>query len=157
MWLKGKKNYITAYDIIAEDNYEITLLETYPCKSKDELEAREKYWMERTVNRVNKMIPTRTSKEYREDNKERITKGKREYYMSNKDRILQHQKEYEAANRERINEYHKQYYHEKIAHHLKEKVQCECGSSVTRASMYLHNKSKKHLAYLSHIQNPSVS
>jgi hypothetical protein len=37
-------------------------LEKYPCKSKGELEARERYWLEDTENCVNKQIPTRTQK-----------------------------------------------------------------------------------------------
>jgi len=60
-------------------NHKIILLENYACNSKEELESRERYYIE--LNKdicVNKMIPTRTKKEYYQDNKELINKQQRE-------------------------------------------------------------------------------
>jgi hypothetical protein len=73
LYKKGKHHYITAFIIIATGNFEIQLIENYPCKNKPELEEREAYYIQ-TVDCVNKCVPGRTDKQYREDNRERINK-----------------------------------------------------------------------------------
>jgi len=65
---KNKQHYVTSFDIIKYGDCQIILIENFPCNSKEELEARERYWIEK-LNCVNKYIPTRTQKEYWEDNK----------------------------------------------------------------------------------------
>ena len=66
---------ITSKEIIAGGNYDIILIENYPCNSKDELHKRERHFIE-TLECVNKCVPTRTKKEtdkiWRENNKEKI-------------------------------------------------------------------------------------
>ena len=47
---------------IGWDNVEIILVESFPCNSKAELEARERYWIETLKPTLNKAIPTRTPK-----------------------------------------------------------------------------------------------
>lgn len=53
-YLKGKTNYTTSFKIIANGDYDIVLIENYPCNSKDELYARERYWTQNTkcVNKI---------------------------------------------------------------------------------------------------------
>ena len=41
----------------------IELVENYPCKTKEELNARERYWIENTLTCINKNIPGQTWKE----------------------------------------------------------------------------------------------
>ena len=43
-YLNGKKNFISSYDIIKNGDYDIILIEKFPCNSKDELYSRESYW-----------------------------------------------------------------------------------------------------------------
>jgi len=43
-YLKGKGSYVSSFKILEMDDYDIVLLETYPCNSKDELHARERYY-----------------------------------------------------------------------------------------------------------------
>ena len=76
--LKRGKNVSSKY-ILEFGNCKIVLLELYPCNSKDELLARERYYIE-NFDCVNKKIPGRTMKEYVEDNKECIKEYKRKYY-----------------------------------------------------------------------------
>ena len=45
-YLKNGRKYITSYDILKYDSAKIVLIENYPCNSKEELEARERYWIE---------------------------------------------------------------------------------------------------------------
>ena len=68
-YLEGKKENITSFQIFDNNNYDIILIENYPCERKDELHARERYYIE-SLKCVNKQFPGRTQKEYREVNKE---------------------------------------------------------------------------------------
>jgi len=81
-YLNNNYNYVTSFDILQNNNYEIVLIENYPCNSKDELHARERHWIE-TLECVNKVIPTRTRAEYREATKEHI----KEYYQQTKEKV----------------------------------------------------------------------
>ena len=62
---------MTSLQIFDNNNYDIILIENYPCERKDELHARERYYIE-SLKCVNKVIPTRTDREYVEANKEKI-------------------------------------------------------------------------------------
>ena len=57
--------------VIENDNYEIFLVENYPCNNQEELRIRENFYI---VNNecVNKYIPTRTCNDYYRDKKEQI-------------------------------------------------------------------------------------
>ena len=69
-WKAGKTRFVTSFKVIENGNAEIILIETFPCNTKDELHARERYFIENTIC-VNKFIPGQTSKEYNERNKEK--------------------------------------------------------------------------------------
>lgn len=79
--MKGKSS---SYDIIKRGDYQIILVETYPCDTKYELESRERYYIENN-DCVNKILPTRTVQEYRDDNKEIIAKRDKEYRENKKE------------------------------------------------------------------------
>ncbi len=66
-----KHHYTTSFKLIELGPVDICLLEEYPCQSKEQLHARERYYIENNQC-VNKYIPSRTDKEYYEDNKESI-------------------------------------------------------------------------------------
>ena len=53
-YLNGKFNYISSFDVLQNGNYDIVLIESYPCNSKDELHARERYYTN-NINCVNKV------------------------------------------------------------------------------------------------------
>ena len=52
---------------------------------------------------VNFIVPKRTRKEYRSDNKEKINNQKKQSYIRNKDKILAQQKEFRDLNKDEIN------------------------------------------------------
>ena len=58
-YLEGKTNYMTSFEILKNNNYEIILIESHPCGSSDELHARERFYIENN-NCVNKSMPGRT-------------------------------------------------------------------------------------------------
>ena len=84
-YINGKQDFITAYKILEYGSYEIVLLELYPCNTKDELHARERFHIENINDCVNKVIPTRTHIEWVKNNKNHVNEYQRQYYEQNKD------------------------------------------------------------------------
>ena len=114
--------------IIDRGNYSYSLVESFPCNSKEELHSRERYWIENN-NCINKIIPCRTRKEYREDNKEIISKKLKKWREDNKDKI----KEYKS-----------------------EVIKCECGTNIMKVEKARHKRSAKHKYYLKHGKLPDI-
>ena len=110
-WKAGKDCNMTSFQIFEEyglENCKIVLLENCPCETKDQLSAREAHYI-KTLTCVNKNIPLRTHKEYREDNREVRLVKKKKYYEANKEVILEKSKEYHKANKEAISAYKKKW------------------------------------------------
>jgi hypothetical protein len=119
---------------------EIILLEDYPCETKQELEARERVWIEGNEC-VNHYIPGRTMKEWYQDNKEKKKKQSKQYNQDNKETIKEKYKKYCQDNNEKIKA--KQY----------EKFDCECGGKYTHSNITIHKKTKKHIKFISSNQS----
>ncbi len=119
---KNKNHNIPVYKTIREkggfDAWDMILIENYPCKSKPELLARERYHIEDLEANLNKVIPTRTHKEYYDDNKEIIKEKIGKYREKNKVQI----QAYKA-----------------------QKMDCECGGTYTQNHKSRHLQSKKHI------------
>lgn len=96
---------ITSKVILEHGEAYIELLENYPCANKEELDKKEGEHIRLTQNCCNKFIAGRTTKQYKEDNKELI----KQYYEANKERILDQQKQYYEDNKEAKIEKSKQY------------------------------------------------
>ena len=105
----NKGTNMTSYKIIEGDNYNIILVENFNCENKEQLRARERYYIENNEC-INKNIPSRTIKEYKEANKEKINKQSKDYYNINNDKIKNHQKEFYDANKEKISIRRKEQY-----------------------------------------------
>ena len=64
--LKKHRTYRASFEIIIQEDYEVGILEYYPCDSKQDLEIREGEWIlafkEKNFNVVNKSIPSRNTK-----------------------------------------------------------------------------------------------
>ena len=117
-YLKGTNHYITSFDVLQNRNYDIVLIESYPCDTKDELHARERYWTN-NIECVNKIKNQGMINEL----------GEKEY---NK----QHNKIYHEKNKDVI---HAQ---------KNEKHNCVCGNCYTHANKQQHIRSVKHQQYL---------
>jgi hypothetical protein len=74
-----KKQNLTSYKILEFGDVEIILLESYPCNSKDELIARERYWMDQSINLINKNRPVITEEERKNRKKQNVEKNKEHY------------------------------------------------------------------------------
>jgi predicted GIY-YIG superfamily endonuclease len=94
----GKSYNYRVYQFIRSnggwDNWDMVQIEAYEAKDKHDLHSRERYWIEMLKPSLNKQIPTRTQKEYREDNKDKITVKGKEYRENNKESITAYKKEY---------------------------------------------------------------
>jgi hypothetical protein len=108
-WKNGRPNYTTCFKLMEEGNFQIILLENYPCNSKDELHARERYYIENN-DCVNKIMPTRTRQEYYKFNKDILNEKSKEYYESNKEEVKQKAKLHYDINKDKISEQKKIYY-----------------------------------------------
>jgi hypothetical protein len=125
------------------DNWTMVLLEKYNCDNKIELHTRERYWIEELKADLNCIIPTRTQKEYVEDNKEKISIRKKIYTAKNTEKKAKYDKIYRAENFEHRKEYDTKIYNEK----KNKKIKCGCGSSYLG---YCKSKIKKHEATPKH-------
>ena len=135
LYTDHKYGFVSSFEILKNNNYEIILIENVPCNNKEELHRRERFYIE-SLSCVNIVIPQRTRKEYYEDNKEEISEQKKEYNEMNKDKIKERNKQYYEVNKQKISE------------RKMKPFQCPCGSVLTIRHKSRHLKCKKHLAYL---------
>ena len=122
-------------------NWDMIMIEKYPCKDKLESDKRERYWLEELGATLNKFVPSRTNKEYnkkyREDNKEYTKK----YREDNKEKFKQYSKNYREDNKD------------KHSQRCKIKYTCECGSLLSKGNKARHEKSKKHINFINNQTN----
>lgn len=131
----GKTNFVTSFTIIENENYDIVLLENCICQSKDQLHTRERYYIE-SMKCVNKVIPTRTDKEYRES--ENVKLAQKEYWQSEKGKEIKRKKD----KRYRLK------HDDEVKKHKKEKFECKCGGKYTKCHEQEHYRTVKHQSYL---------
>ncbi len=154
------------------DNWSVVPIEEYKCENVNQAKIRERYWIEELKSSLNKYIPSRTDKEYREENKEQIKKYREEnkeniiktmkqYYHNNKNKIDDYKKEWYQINMERLKNYKKEWYEnnkdiilekrKEYYENNRDKIKCECSSEVCKKNLQIHYKSKKHQNYLNTI------
>ena len=85
------------------ENFYIELIENYPCECKEELVAREGYWI-RQIGSLNAIVAGRTAEQYYHDNKQQLKKGSNDYYYANYENELKQRKEYRDNNKDKIQE-----------------------------------------------------
>jgi len=132
-FLNNNFHKISSFEIIKLGNAIITLIEDYPCDRKEQLHARERYFIE--LNKaicVNKNIPNRTHKQYYEDNKDKKANYNKQYNIDNKDKIANYNKQHYIENKEKFTEKHS----------------CECGGKYTTENKTKHLKTKKHIDFI---------
>lgn len=58
-------------DIFKTPNSKVELIENFPCRNKEELRSRERYWIECTENTCNKRLPGLSHEEIRQNARDR--------------------------------------------------------------------------------------
>lgn len=99
---------LTSSKIIEGGNYDIILVEEFPCENKNQLEARERYYIDNNEC-INKNIPTRTNKEYYKDNKNVISERHKKYNEENEEKVQKLKSDYYKKNKEALIIIHKEY------------------------------------------------
>jgi len=131
-------NYV--YQFIRENggfnNWDMVEICKYSCDNKRELHTEERRHLELLGAKLNKVIPSRTKKEYYENNKQEIAVYQKEYRKNNKQEIAEQNKQYRKNNKEIINK------------KKRVKTDCKCGGKYTHDNKSRHFKSKKHLEYI---------
>jgi hypothetical protein len=142
------KNACVSKKLFDVGNVKIILVENYPCNSKEELNKKERDYIDNN-NCINKCKPIRYEnetkqyiKEYVKNNKVKITDYQKKYYEDNKETIKNTSREREQ--RQDVKEYRKQYY--------KEKITCECGAIVRKGDISTHKKTIKHQKFINNNQ-----
>lgn len=148
-------------------------IEKYPCDDKREAENRERYWIEFYKCKLNYYIPTRTNKEWRNDNleymknyeksrniirKEYNQQRSQEYYENNKTNILDKRKDYYETNSEKIKQNRKMHYDKNkdiLNQKSKEKITCSCGCKIRKSDLSTHQKTKKHMNLIKSEDHPT--
>ena len=90
------------------ENFYIELIENHPCECKEELVAREGYWI-RQIGTLNAIVAGRTTKQYYDDNKQQIQTTRNEYYYANREEELRKGKEWRDSNKDKKRQLDKLY------------------------------------------------
>jgi hypothetical protein len=115
---KGTYHYVSSFDILANNDYDIILIESYPCDSKDELHARERHWTNQ-LDCVNKCKNQGILNEL----------GQIEYHKQYNDKYRKQNKDIIYAKNN-------------------EKHNCACGGCYTYVNKQQHIRTAKHLKYI---------
>ena len=99
------------------DAFYIELLEEYPCNNKEQLCAREGYYI-RLMGTLNNHIAGRTRKLYYEEHIEQVKEYKQTYREANLGKIREHEKQHYDENKDRILEQNKSYRESRGVHQL---------------------------------------
>jgi len=123
--VNDKKHNLNVYSYIRGnggwDAFDMVEIERYVATDKAHLHARERHWIETLKSELNGRIPTRTSKEYYEDNKEYVTEKNKKWYEANRDSVNKRQTK---------------------------KVTCECGLVLSCNNLPVHKRTKKHISFI---------
>ena len=123
---KAGNNNISSKKLFELGDCQIILLENYSCNSKDELTARERYYIEQHKNLcVNIRSPNSSLDEKR--------KKIKEWMKNNKEKV----KQFNYKNRAKNNQ----------------NIQCPCGGKYTKYDIKKHLITKKHQKYIETNQN----
>jgi hypothetical protein len=120
--VSSKSYNLYVYEIIrlngGWDNWDMIEIVKYPCNDTHDASKQERYYMEFLQATLNKVIPSRTMIEYREDNKNIIKEQHKEYWKKNNDKLKAYDKEYRANNIDKIKERAKVYYEKYKANNI---------------------------------------
>ena len=107
--------YISSYEVLKNNNYEILLLEMCPCDNRDVLLMRERHYIE-NMECVNRYKPLKTTadvrasnKKFYDANKEKLLLGIKEYRQKNKEKMLERDKAQRVKFKEQRKEHLKQW------------------------------------------------
>jgi predicted GIY-YIG superfamily endonuclease len=116
---KNNNGLTKSVEILKNEDYQVIILEEFEINTLDELKnqyLKEREYIEKELNCINKNIPIRTEEEikkYYENNKIIILKKRAERYIKNRDKELSRQNSYylDPIKKERIKKYNLERYY----------------------------------------------
>lgn len=84
------------------ENWDIIMIEKYTCDDKLEQAKRERYWIETLHSTLNRAIPSRTRKEYVEDNIDNVRGYKKKYAEIHKEEIVERGQIWREENKDEL-------------------------------------------------------
>lgn len=133
-------------------NWDIVMIEAFPCNNKDELHMRERYQIEKFGASLNMRLPIRTEAEE--------IKYKADWYAENRTRLREKGTLYSAAHTTEACERANLFYannKDTINEARRQKIICECGRSTAKGRLTIHRKSKIHIDIMEAKSRPSTS
>jgi hypothetical protein len=114
-------------------NWDMVLVERWPCANKLELEKRERHHIEQLKPTLNRSVPTRTAREHYAEFKESYQARRQAYYAEHAEEVKERNKAWNNAHREEIRA------------RQNKTVECPgCGLPITYANSAVHRRSAKH-------------
>ena len=126
-----------------EDDNEVVieLLENYPCDTKEELHARERYWIEQFPECLNKNLPGRDWKERWKKNREHNLQKHKEWVANNTEHIAEYNEGRRDISRAQEKARYAAGYKEKRSEAKKVQVECPtCKKVMNKSSLWEHKK-----------------
>ena len=117
------------------ENWEMVLIENFPCKNDLEARSKEREWFEKLGATMNSRCPMTTKEEKAEYNDKFFA----EYRQENREKIAEYKAEYRQANREELNA--------KCLERNSKRMTCGCGVEHNVGDKSRHLKSAKHIAW----------
>ena len=146
---KDKRNKTYLYKFIRQNggwsNWEMILIEKYPCSDEKQAASRERYWFEFLRPTLNKNRPTIThdeSLEYHQQyyiqNKNKLLEYQHQYNKQNKNKLLEYKQHYYSQNKNKLNQYGYEYYR-KNKEILNEKQKSKYHDNIDKKRAYFRN------------------
>ena len=149
---KSKKQCMSR-QIINRGNFQIELVENYSCETKHELHKRERFYIDNNEC-VNRIIPTRTQKEYRELHKEKLKELNRTWEKEHRqerntwqNNLYKTNEDYREKTKVRASEYYEQN-KKKILERMLVRYVCCCGLEGSVSNKLRHEKTKRHQDFI---------
>lgn len=109
---------------MSADDIELIWVEDYPCETKEQAKARERYYIE-NFGTLNNNLPFKEGtkmKEYQREYYANNLAKVRKYYTENRDDKIAYQREYRNDNRDEINVKKREYMRENYANNREKKL-----------------------------------
>jgi len=147
---KNKYYHLKVYQMIRDnggwENWNMIMIEVFPCSNSLEAHKRERELYEQYHANMNARSPYITQderkdlkKKYREDHQEKIKQYNKKYREENKEERKEQKKKYREENKEEIKEYQKKYRDEnkeKIKEEKSKKIPCKfCNKEICKSNM----------------------
>jgi hypothetical protein len=137
---KNKKYNYHVYEFIRRhggfENWDMVVVEAFPCESDEQKRTRERHWMETLGASLNSKKPINTKddlleidRKYKKSHHAILLERGKVYYQANPNKFLEKRVAFRKANPE----------------YFSELITCACGSKHTRGGKASHKRTAKHI------------